>query len=415
MTTHRALIASALTLCAAAAGPSPSAANDDNLATLDEIHTLVAEHFVDADLAGVDWQRARAERLDAARAAADGGELQMVVNGMLDELQMSHTRMYTAQEPAYYQLLDIFRDYLDDEIDRHFGGEVSYVGIGLFTELVDGVHHVTGIVDGAPASRSELLTGDALVLADGHPFHPLDSFLGKEGATVALEIRRRATGDLQTVSVVPERIVPHEMFRAAITASARVIDRRGTRVGYVRIWSYAGSEMQEALEEALTGPLRSAHALVLDVRGGWGGASPRYLNIFHRRVPILEMSRRDGSVHRSDSQWRKPVVLLVDGGTRSGKELLAHAFREYRIGQVVGDRTAGAVAAGKPFFLDDGSLLYLAVGSVTVDGATLEGVGVAPDVQVESDRAWSAGADRQLAEAIQVAALEAARSRQPRR
>ena len=51
--------------------------------------------------------------------------------------------------------------------------------------------------------------------------------------------------------------------------------------------------------------------------------------------------------------------------------------------------------AGRPFVLSDGSLLYLAVADVLVDGERLEGVGVAPDIEVARDLPFSNGKDPQ--------------------
>jgi len=35
-----------------------------------------------------------------------------------------------------------------------------------------------------------------------------------------------------------------------------------------------------------------------------------------------------------DYQWRKPVVMLVNNGTRSGKEI-AYGLKQYKIGTVI--------------------------------------------------------------------------------
>ncbi len=70
---------------------------------------------------------------------------------------------------------------------------------------------------------------------------------------------------------------------------------------------------------------------------------------------------------------------------------------------MVGERTAGAVLAGRFNVLSDGSLLYLAVNDVRVDGVRLEGRGVAPDVEVPFDPAYAAGRDPQLEKAVEVA------------
>ena len=53
-------------------------------------------------------------------------------------------------------------------------------------------------------------------------------------------------------------------------------------IGYVHVWSYASDAYQEALEQLLgEGALKDADALVLDLREGWGGAVPDYLDLFN--------------------------------------------------------------------------------------------------------------------------------------
>ena len=74
----------------------------------------------------------------------------------------------------------------------------------------------------------------------------------------------------------------------------------------------------------------------------------------------------------------------------------------------MGERTAGAVLAGKPTILSDQSLLYVAVSDVLVDGQRLEGVGVEPDVTVARKLPYCAGRDEQLDAAVAEAAKMAA-------
>jgi carboxyl-terminal processing protease len=100
--------------------------------------------------------------------------------------------------------------------------------------------------------------------------------------------------------------------------------------------------------------------------------------------------------------------VLINGGTRSGKEwvafLLAEAGRT-----LVGTRTRGAFLGGRPYLLGGGKyLLYLAVNWPGPKGVNLEGVGVAPRIEVSQELPYSAGADPQLERALDVAAEEAA-------
>jgi carboxyl-terminal processing protease len=92
--------------------------------------------------------------------------------------------------------------------------------------------------------------------------------------------------------------------------------------------------------------------------------------------------------------------MLVNGGTRSGKEILAYGFKAYGVGEVIGERTAGAVLAGRAYLLSDGSLLLLAVADVLVDGQRLEGVGVMPTIPVPFALAYAQGQDPQLDHAV---------------
>ena len=119
--------------------------------------------------------------------------------------------------------------------------------------------------------------------------------------------------------------------------------------------------------------MRDADALVWDLRDGWGGAQPGYLDLFNSRAPTMQVTDRNGDTGTVDVKWRKPVAMLINGGTRSGKEVLAYGFKEYRLGELVGVRTEGAVLAATAFLIGDSGLLLLAVEDVRVDGQRRRG------------------------------------------
>ena len=79
---------------------------------------------------------------------------------MLAKLGASHTHYYTPEDPAYYQLADIFVFALEHRgLERVFPrGDVSYPGIGVFTEAdSQGRTFVTGVIEGAPAHAAGVL------------------------------------------------------------------------------------------------------------------------------------------------------------------------------------------------------------------------------------------------------------------
>ena len=144
---------------------------------------------------------------------------------------------------------------------------------------------------------------------------------------------------------------------------------------------------------------------MLDLRGGWGGAQPDYAELFVGGGPDMLRIDRDRREHLSYFRWKRPVVALVNQGTRRGKEIIAHTLQKRGI-PLVGTRTAGFVLAGTVQLLNDDSLLLFAVQDVLVDGERLEGVGVGPDLEVAFDLRYAAGRDPQLDRAVELAAAK---------
>lgn len=390
--------------------PSSSVAEQSSTELLDEVWQTVDQHFFDPDFNGVDWSAMRDKYRPIVAQATSRQQVADGINQMLSELHASHTRFYTPEEPAYYQLLGVFlpnAPKLQEELAKFLPeGKSIYSDIGIFTRTVNNKPFIYAILDDSPAAEAELQVGDEILSADGQPFHPIQSFAEKTGQAVTLTIRRSLNGTPQQVRVTPKRFDATTMFLEAQKTSAQVIEQDGKKVGYVHIWSYAGDQYHQQLEtDVLYGDLEAADALVVDLREGWGGASPNYLNLYTPRSLSMTTIPRDGSRYTAESAWSKPVVLLVNAGSRSGKEILAYGFQQLQIGPVVGAKTAGAVLAGTPFLMHDGSLLYLAVTDVYLDhDRRLEGVGITPDIEIPFTLEYAEGADPQKEKAIAIAA-----------
>ena len=379
-----------------------SAATVPATAAFDEVWRTVRDKFYDRALHGLDWNAIGDRYRPLAATAATERERAAVINRMLAELHASHTGYYTRDETAYYDLADIFSWGLRHQLESAFpDGKVAYTGIGIFTRSIDGRTFVSGVLSGLPADKAGLIVGDELLAADGAPFAPVGSFADKSGHKVTLTIRRSRDGDPERLTVVPERIEPNAAFLDAMRASTKVIERGGVRIGYIHVWSYARNDYQALLAEQIsTGPLKDADALIWDLRDGWGGAVPDYLDIFNARAPTMVTTDRGGGHSVVNAKWRKPAALLINGGTRSGKEVLAYGFKKYGYGPVIGTPSAGALLAARAFLFEGGGLLLLPVADVAVDGERLEGRGVTPTIEVPFEIPYAAGADPQLERAI---------------
>lgn len=373
----------------------------------EEAWARIEERFYDAERVGPDWLAGKAEYARRVRSASSRSEFAAIMQDLMRSLKSSHCAFWTEDDIEYYHLLDIFRAIPDigARVTKSFpGGQLAYTGIDILPERVDGKWFIAGVLHGGVAESVGLHRGNELLRVDDEPYAPVQSFRGRAGQATRLTIRRAADAEPETITVVPHAIEPQAAMLQAMKSSMRVIATQKRRIAYVHVWSYAGKQFHELLEnELLSGEMADADALVLDLRDGWGGASPAYLNLFNRNLPRLESISRDGGRFAYPTHWSKPVVLLVNGGSRSGKEVLAYAFKRYRIGPVVGSTTGGAVLAGTPILVGDDSVMYLAVNRIEVDGESLEGVGVTPDHVVEFPLPYASPEDPQLSKAIEVA------------
>jgi carboxyl-terminal processing protease len=386
--------------------PFISTSQESPTALFNEVWKTTNENFYDRKFNGIDWKAVKKEYETPAEKARSTQEVAIVINQMLSKLQTSHTRLYTPAEPAYYQILGIFQgsSELQKELKKHLpNGKLEYSGIGAFTKEIDGKIFVSAILDKSPAADAGLMIGDEIISVEGKPFGAIASFKNKAGETVKLQVRRTADANgTKTIAIRPKIYDAARMFLEAQRDSVKILERNDKKIGYIHIWSRVSDErdLKQFQEELIYGRLRDTDALIFDLRDGWGGVSTEYLHLFTGKSPNVLGIDRDGRRSLISYDWRKPVVALINEGSRSAKEILAFGFKRYNIGPVIGTKTAGAVVAGRPFIMKDGNLLYLAVVDVAVDGERLESKGVTPDIVVPSPLPYSQGTDPQIERAI---------------
>ncbi len=371
---------------------------------VNEVGLLVQQSFVDPKRLGVDWEREVDRVRLELRDCHDREIAASTVNHLLSRLNTSHTQVLTIDEPQLYELLGVF-SLVPEMHENHLvwlkenGRErLEFEGIGIRCERVAGRWLVRHVLPGTSASKAGLQVGDELLTIDQQPFHPMHSFEGKSGTVVAIKYNR-PDEDFRTIvetQLVVETFDPVTMYLTANEKSTCIRELAdGTRLGYLRLWSYAGDKYHEQLKSILLdGSLSTCDGLVLDLRGAWGGASLDYVEFFLEPIATVNMQHRDGRSVRIAGRWTKPVVLVIDETVRSGKELFAYGFRKRNRGPIIGAKTAGALSGGSLFLMRNGCLLYLATSRVFIDDEDREGQGIEPTISVPWD--WKAQGDRDL-------------------
>lgn len=418
----------------AAQTTSPGEANAD-VAVFDEVCDLVEEHFFDPGFNGVDWTAACREHRLLYLEAGTADERSDAINALLAELGTSHTHHFTPSQLAYYELMGILRPQLRTRrtVKRTINGRIfevpgffnepshaSYLGIGIRTIQIDGSHFIQTLLAGSSVETSGLRVGDRVIAADGEPFHPIESFREKPGQWVELTIQQTADPTTRkVVRVFADAIDSTEAFIKDVRSSARIYTVGGLNLGYARVLAIARGAALGDLERLLhEGRLARIDGLVLDLRDGWGGSPHGYVDLFSADRPTEIWRGRDGAARHAHRKWRKPLVVLINNGSRSAKETIAYGLREYCGATLVGMRTAGAVVSGSGFLLSDDTLLVVAHIDLQIDGIRLEGLGVEPDIEVPMDVRYAGGEDPQLDIALitlsnQIAATQEAAEGEP--
>jgi carboxyl-terminal processing protease len=156
----------------------------------DQVWETINDNFFDPNFNGVDWKAMSSKYKPKVLQAQSREERAALINQMLSELKTSHTRFYTPDEPAYYQVLGIFAPRSSDlrqQLKKIFPqSKIEYSGIGIFTKDINGKTFVSAILEGSPAAEAGLKVGDRLVSVENSPFHPIQSFAGKAGQKVTL-------------------------------------------------------------------------------------------------------------------------------------------------------------------------------------------------------------------------------------
>jgi carboxyl-terminal processing protease len=225
----------------------------------------VRKHFYDSERAEA-WASAYVHYAAGIKSQAAFATL---TNEVLEQLNTSHTHLYTPLDPEYYSLRVIFRESLGVD-------SVEYESIG-----VDFTHDyfVSFIFAGGPAARAGLQRGDKILKANGRQFHPVLSLRGRADRQIVLTVERYKGQSKLEVQVVPRKIDPAQEWLDAQQLGSKLIRRRSKSIAYIPLFSCAGERYKTALYNTIVSKFQDAHALILDFRDGWGGMQSRLLEL----------------------------------------------------------------------------------------------------------------------------------------
>jgi carboxyl-terminal processing protease len=358
----------------------------------EKIWKLVKDRFYTASLNGLDWKKVGEKYRAHLPEVKTEEEFQDLVNKMLAELHASHTEFFTKDEIEYSMLPSV----LIGDLQAH---QVEHIGV--MGRQVGKEYLVASVMEGGPAEQAGIQSGDRLLSVEGKPFSSAGAFRGKEGRSVRVELRREGEANSRMVTVVPEKQNILRAFLTATEKSARVLNVGGKKIAYLHLWTMSNEAFKAALEQLVMTKLHSTDGMILDLRDGYGGNPFGYGDVFFRPDVALEQQSQEQPAYTRHTGYNRPMVVLINHGTRSAKEFFSYQFKVSRRAKLVGTRTAGAFLGASAMEIGKDGLLELAVMGLKVDGKLLEEVGVAPDITVQPQFSYTER-DSQLLAAEQI-------------
>jgi len=222
----------------------------------------------------------------------------------------------------------------------------SFEGVGITIGQREGWLTVISPLEGTPAYRRGVRSGDRIVAIDGGTTEGLTTdeavsrIRGPQGTTVNLTILR--PGVIDTLSIQIERDV---IDYPSVSSSFMLTDS----TGYVRLTRFSEDSPREVLDAISALRDSGMTRLVFDLRSNSGGLFEPAIDVSDIFLPAgaLVVTTRGQAVGERSYYARRGVLfegsvaVLVDGGTASSAEIVAGALRDQNAAEIIGTRTFG--------------------------------------------------------------------------
>jgi carboxyl-terminal processing protease len=326
-------------------------------------------------------------RQDSAAMIAD--VLSRIRSGYVENVP--EEKLVQAAIDGMMAVLDPHSAYMDaekfGEMKMKTNGEFG--GLGVQIEVEDGLVRVLTALEGTPAGRAGIRTGDVLTSLDGMALdgrstgEVMKMMRGKPGSPVLVTVRH-SDGRVVDIALTREVIKTQPVRYRAIGD-----------IGYIRITNFdrqSGPGLADAMA-TLRAELGGRMAgIVLDLRNNPGGLVTQAVEVadgFLDDGMIVSTRGRGGAELRryharpGDLAQGLPMVVLVNSGSASAAEIVAGALQDNGRAVLMGEQTYGKGSVQTIIPLGQGSGMKMTTARYyTPSGRSIQSIGIVPDIGV---------------------------------
>ncbi len=304
--------------------------------------------------------------------------------------------------------LDPHSQYFDKKSFKEFreGTTGKFVGIGIEMSMEDGLVKVVSPIEGSPAFRAGLKSGDLITRIDDTAVKGLSvdqavkRMRGEPATKVQLTVFRKAESRSFPVTIVREEIRMQSV-------RAKMIE---PGYGWIRISLFQESTVADFVKKAedLYKQDPNMKGLVLDLRNDPGGLLDGAVAVSAAFLPAdVVVVSTNGQVPDSRATYRAspefyarrggdplrslpaalkkvPLVVLVNEGSASASEIVAGALQDHKRAVVMGAQTfgKGSVQTVRPLSAET-ALKITTARYYTPNGRSIQATGIVPDVWLD--------------------------------
>ncbi|HEY5237897.1 MAG TPA: S41 family peptidase [Rhizomicrobium sp.] len=290
--------------------------------------------------------------------------------------------------------LDAHSSYFDPQTysEMLVQTEGNYGGIGLIVAVDGGIVKVVTPMQGAPAAKAGIKTGDILIAVDKTPMAGLDldavqgKLRGAAGTTIALTVKRPTTGLVFDVA----------LKRAEVEVEPVTWKTVGD-IGYLRIPAFndhTAGGVEEGVKE-MTAENPGIKGYIIDLRNNGGGLLDASVAVADDFLDGGEIVSTRGRNPQDETRYDAkpgdiinglPLVVLINAGTASASEIFAGAVQDHGRAKILGTVSfgKGSVQTIIPLNGGDGGALHLTTARYyTPSGHSIQSLGIIPDITVQ--------------------------------
>lgn len=291
--------------------------------------------------------------------------------------------------------LDPHSSYLppNDFDDMRVQTKGEFGGLGIEVTQENGVVKVVAPIEGTPADKAGVQSGDLITAVNG------ESVMGLS-LNEAVDLMRGPVGSDITVTLSREG--KEEPFDVKITRDVIKVSPVKARledgVVILRLTTFneqTYSDMEKALEEQVkaAGGLDKVTGVVVDLRNNPGGLLNQAISVVDAFLDSGEIVSTRGRDPQDSERFNatpgdltkgKPMAVVINGGSASASEIVAGALKDHHRAVIIGTESfgKGSVQTIMPV-QGEGAIRLTTARYYTPSGRSIQALGVAPDIIVD--------------------------------